>query len=262
MGFEHSPKRVFAELLLFAAVLVAVGWGALIGIRSLAVRTVQKLPRRIDQELGAVFLKQVQAGAHECRNPRLQSAVREITAVLARANPQVGALSVHAILEDTVNAFALPGGGVFVHSGLLSKVERPEELAGVLGHELGHVALRHSLVRLVETMGLNRVVALIFGWDEFVNLLTGTAANLASLKYSRQMEAEADDFGVIALTRAEIDPSGLPSFFAKMESQHVPEWLLTHPDPENRRQRLLAATTSQKTRAKLPPLLDLKLPCD
>jgi predicted Zn-dependent protease len=114
-----------------------------------------------------------------------------------------------------VNAFALPGGVIVVNTGLIDLTSRPEELAGVLAHEVQHVELRHSVRGLVKSLGLRGLFAFATG-DIGGTLLGEAAVGITDLKFSRDDESEADRMGLDSLIAADIDPSGMPAFFEKM----------------------------------------------
>jgi len=138
-----------------------------------------------------------------------------------------------------VNAFALPGGPVYITYGLLSKLRTDDQLAGVLGHELGHIVLRHTAKKVAEHLRYNAVL-----WG-IQRLLGGEAAQwaevgaaLLSLQYSRDQEREADRFGFELVCRAGYDPHGLIQVFQLFQqmgaSAGVLGFLSTHPDPGHR----------------------------
>jgi beta-barrel assembly-enhancing protease len=174
-------------------------------------------------------------------------AARSIVAKLTRGSRFT--YEVHIAQDDTPNAFALPGGVIVVHTGLIAATTRPEELAGVLAHEVQHVELRHSMRGLIKDMGLRGLWA--FAMGDIAGTLAGQAAlELTSLQFSRDDESEADEHGFDALVAAEIDPSGMPAFFntlAKTGGGQVPAFLSTHPASEERdralRQRLASVGT-------------------
>ncbi len=146
----------------------------------------------------------------------------------------------HVIRDDTLNAFAMPGGIVAVHTGLINATKRPEELAGVLAHEVQHVEQRHSLEGMVKNLGLRAVWALVTG--DLGGTLAGQAAvQLTSLKFSRDAETEADDKGFDTLVKQGIDPSGMPEFFKTMSEKAADApaaFLSTHPLSEDRKREL------------------------
>jgi predicted Zn-dependent protease len=164
---------------------------------------------------------------------------------------------VHIAQDDTPNAFALPGGIIVVHTGLIEVTKRPEELAGVLAHEVQHVERRHSLRGLVKELGWRGLWAVAMG-DVAGSMAGQAVAELTSLQFSRDHEREADLYGFDALVNAGIDPSGLPAFFATLSAisgSQVPAFLSTHPPSEDRdrtlQQRL--STVAGRTFAPLPP---------
>jgi predicted Zn-dependent protease len=146
----------------------------------------------------------------------------------------------HVVGDATLNAFALPGGIVVVHTGLIAATRRPEELAGVLAHEVQHVELRHGTSAIVKDLGW-RVLWTWFTGDWGGTLAGQAAAQLGSLKFSRDAESAADQAGFDTLVRAGIDPSGMPDFFAIMAKQagDAPAaFLSTHPLSTAREQAL------------------------
>src|SRR5688572_15777239 len=134
----------------------------------------------------------------------------------------------------------MPGGVVVVHTGLIAATRRPEELAGVLAHEVQHVELRHSLRGLIKDLGLRGL------WSYATGDLGGTVAGqaaleLTSLRFSRDDEREADGHGLDAMIAAGIDPAGMPDFFRVMaeKSGDAPAaFLSTHPLSEDREREL------------------------
>ncbi|MBL8472137.1 MAG: M48 family metallopeptidase [Rhodocyclaceae bacterium] len=150
------------------------------------------------------------------------------------------------ISEPTVNAYALPGGYVVVHSGLLRAVDGADELAGVLAHEISHVELRHGLRSLVRSAGLTTAFQLLLGGSSPLATLAGEATDL---KFSRATETEADQNAMDRLEAARINPAGLVDFMKKSESHaaRMPDWLSTHPAAADRVAALEMAL------AKMPP---------
>jgi predicted Zn-dependent protease len=153
----------------------------------------------------------------------------------------------HVAKNDVVNAFAVPGGIIVVHSGLIDATRRPEELAGVLAHEVQHVEQRHSLEAIVKDLGLRGLWALVTG-DLGGGLVGHAALELTSLNFSRDAEKEADAKGFDALVEAGIDPSGMADFFVVMAKQEgaaaPPPFLSTHPASKDREAALRARMKS------------------
>jgi beta-barrel assembly-enhancing protease len=161
----------------------------------------------------------------------------------------------HVAEDPALNAFAVPGGFVVVHTGLIKATRTPEELAGVLAHEVQHVEQRHSLQGMVKNLGLRGLWMLVSG--DLGSTLAGQAAlQLTSLKFSRDAETEADSKGFDALAAAGIDPRGMPEFFETMRKQAADApaaFISSHPLSEQRRE-LLLGRMEQLTRQHFAPL--------
>ena len=146
--------------------------------------------------------------------------------------------------SSVVNAFALPGGKIVITRGIFLLFDKECELAGVLGHELGHVNARHHARFLEKQMGLSlllQIGALLLGGETLTERailrLAEIGANLLALKFSRDQEREADKLGVRFTAKAGYDPRCMIDVFRKLrakEKERPPEWLSTHPLPESR----------------------------
>ena len=147
------------------------------------------------------------------------------------------------VRDPRINAFAVPGGYVYVHAGLLTRVANDDELAGVLGHEIGHVNAHH-LARQKEATQLLNYATLLGALLSAVQPAIGAGAMAASaavqLKYSREFEQEADYLGARYMRQAGYDPRGMLDFFKKMLDEQratptfAPPYLLSHPLTEAR----------------------------
>jgi predicted Zn-dependent protease len=160
--------------------------------------------------------------------------------------------SFHVLADPkTVNAFALPGGPVFITEGLLRLLKSEAELAGVLGHEIGHVIARHSSERLAKqqlTQGL--LGALVVGSGDFTTAQIGqVVGSMINMSYGRDDEIESDTLGIRVMTEAGYDPRGMirvMEVLAKASGgSRQPEFMSTHPAPENRSERIKQAIAKQ-----------------
>lgn len=147
--------------------------------------------------------------------------------------------------SPVVNALALPGGPTYATRGLLAHANSEAEVAGVMGHEIGHVVARHGAERLAKQRivgGLALGAGILSGNQQIMNL-AGTAGQLLMLRYSRSNETEADELGVRYMARAGYDPREMSDFMkvldrlSKRSSNPLPAWLSTHPDPGGRAER-------------------------
>ena len=151
-----------------------------------------------------------------------------------------------------VNAFALPGGFIYVNRGAIEQTDRLDELAGIMGHEIGHVVRRHSVKQIQESakkdVGVVLLCTLTVACRTIAGrMVIGIGAEANSAHYSQHDEAEADSEGVVNTTRAGIDPEGLPSFFQKLLDARAAQptafesFFSTHPTDQSR----VAATRKQ-----------------
>jgi predicted Zn-dependent protease len=156
--------------------------------------------------------------------------------------------SFHIVDDEMVNAFAVPGGRIYVTRGLLAHLTSEADLAGVLGHEIGHVTARHSVSALSRELaiGLGAAVGLaLLDVGEAGEEVASLGLGLMFLKFSRTQEQQADQLGVRYVQRAGLDPHGVVNALRRLQevSQAYggggsPVWLATHPDPDKRWQRL------------------------
>ena len=143
--------------------------------------------------------------------------------------------------DNTLNAFATPGGYIYIYTGLIKYLDTEGDLAGVLAHEIAHADLRHSSRQLQKAYGLNLVINLITGGEEkniAGEIVSQLAGQLAGLKFSRDYEREADARSVDYLANTPYPCNAAGNFFRKLEQEeekgHMPAFLSTHPHPENR----------------------------
>ena len=142
------------------------------------------------------------------------------------------------ILNDdkTLNAFCLPGGYIYVYTGLIKYLTSEDQLAGVLGHEIAHADLRHSTQQMTKQFGLGILITAVTGGDP--GLLTQIGSQLINLGFSRTAETEADRKAVDYLYPTRYDARGVSRFFEKLiadkKDGRVPGFLSTHPNPDNR----------------------------
>ncbi len=141
--------------------------------------------------------------------------------------------------DAELNAFATPGGYIYVYTGLIKYLNAEHQLAGVLGHEMAHSDRRHTTDQLTKIYGLSIIADYLLGNNQ--GLITDIAATLVSLKFSRGNETDADDYSVIYLCPTEWKADGAAAFFEKLleaGTASPPEFLSTHPNPGNRVQNI------------------------
>jgi predicted Zn-dependent protease len=150
--------------------------------------------------------------------------------------------------ENTINAFALPGGQIFITQALFSQLENEDQLAGVLGHEIGHVLGKHSNERITDSKYWQ---TLIMGAGAFdMGAIASQIGNGTLLKNGREEELESDELGVLFMLNAGYNPEEMIGVMEILKAaagpNRVPEMQSTHPDPENRIEKIREAIAKYK----------------
>jgi len=166
------------------------------------------------------------------------------------------------------NAFALPGGNIFVNQGLLRLCTNSVEVAGVLSHEISHVTRRHGLRKIVSTLGPARVMQTVLGNNHgFLSALAASSHVLVGQTFSRDFEREADEGGYELMLAANLDPRGLENGLRRLQQLeqrmgggHGPRALMSHPPTTERIDRLAAKWSTTRTNAGFAVLEPLVLP--
>lgn len=255
---HRGSAALWRKVSLVVASLIAVLLVGLVLLTpTLLSWSIDLLPTSLDREIGDGAAADLEGEGAIVSDPRVVGLIEAIVARLRESAPASAHEYRVSVLEnDDVNAFALPGGRIVVWTGLIEEAESPEQIAGVLAHEMAHVERRHGLRNVTHRAGLaialRVILAVVLGID--LDGFTGLAADVAVLavanEYSQDQESEADADAVLRLHAAGVDPTALASFFRLMEREGVggvpafASWLSTHPDHESR----IAAIESQ-TRA-------------
>jgi predicted Zn-dependent protease len=189
-------------------------------------------------------------------DPEVQAYVRALGAqVVAAANdvPEGITFTFHVVKDDeTVNAFAIPGGHIYIYTGLMRLAEDEAELVSVLGHEVAHVTKRHIAQRLVGAYGYTTLLQLALGEEPGLlgEIVGGVVTNGLMLKHGRDHERHADTHGIRYTVGAGYDPHGFVRMFERMKSagdMEALEIFMTHPLPQERADRIALVLTQQKS---------------
>jgi len=205
-------------------------------------------------EMGQQYSQQINAQLPIINDPEANRYINLLGDSIAKLTSRTDIQDWKFYIVDSkeVNAFAVPGGFIYVNRGLIERTQRMDQLAGVLGHEIGHVVRRHSIKQMQQQQGANIGVTLACILTRICDNQAGQAAiqvggTALFAKFSRQDEAEADAEGIKNVVRAGISPNGIPEMFEILiaERQSNPSsvegWFSTHPLEEDR----VAATRAQ-----------------
>jgi beta-barrel assembly-enhancing protease len=227
-----------SALLLITAPSFAIGWQDLLK-GAAQYYSVSNLSPQQEVTLGQQINKQLVSSEVKLNgDPRLNELVQRVGQRVAQASDRPNLPYTFQVAQDnSINAFATLGGFVYVTTGLLQAVAGDEsELAGVLAHEVAHISAKHSIQQMKQS-AIAQTGSAVLGLDQ--STLVNIGVGLVSRNYGREDEYEADRLGVRTLARAGYPADGLPRFLKKLYSAgSPPEFLSTHPGPQNRVSRL------------------------
>ncbi len=238
---------VYATFVLLTATLVGCPVNPATGERQLIL-----VSEGSEINMGRAGSKQVEAAIGLYDDPELQNYVSEIGLALAARSEKPNLPWSFKVVDDPiVNAFALPGGFIYMTRGILGYFNSEAEMAAVLGHEIGHVTGRHSAEQIsraqVAQLGLGLGSVFVPEIAAYGDVL-GLGLGLMFLRFGRDDERQADDLGLRYMERGGYDPSEMVDVFVMLGrvseaagGSSLPSWLSTHPDPGERSERITAA---------------------
>lgn len=256
----HNParRRTRARLALLAA-LASIGFIAVLylwGIPALAAFVASRVPVSWEEHLGHAVVEHLAPPAMRCRDTNRTRMIDEIITVLTKplqSSPY--AIRVIVVNDSNINAFAAPGGYIVLLRGLIDKTQTPEELAGVLAHELQHIFKRHTTRALIQHVSTGLLLAAITGdMSRATAYGLESARTLGNLRYSRQSEEEADAAAMRMILEAGIDPTGMIAFFELLnkrtsETPSILKYLSTHPSTDDRIRKLKSLAEQSQHRS-------------
>lgn len=258
-GLRELPRGARVIVLAGVASVALLGALMLWGIPVLAELVTPLVPTTWETALGNSVMTELAPVDRRCGNGRLRESVDKIVTRLAAAGPPTPYTVRVTIVESQVfNALAAPGGSIVLFRPLVRSTATPEELAGVLAHEMQHVRLRHATKALVMELSIAAIAGAVLGDVSGVGAFAVQAGRtLTTLHHSRGAEEEADREGMRLIQAAQIDPSGMIRFFetvkAKTANAGLPGYLSTHPQTDQRIARLKALAAEVPVQSK--PLL-------
>lgn len=212
----------------------------------LATRAAARVPLAWEEGMGEALLRSVTSAERTCQEPaRIAALDRMVATLTAQGRGDRYTFHVTVIDDSLVNAMAAPGGQIVFFRGLLEAAESPEELAGVLAHELQHVVLRHGTAGILRQIPLRLFAAAVTGGGGIGDHAIGAAATLGHLGYARGDEEAADREGIRMLQAAQVGTDGMVSFMGRLATLNggdadpgLAAYLSTHPASAARAQAL------------------------
>jgi Zn-dependent protease with chaperone function len=262
----------------FPSITLSTSWNYLIGYAGLSVIFIlgtvlfgpklfeyagQMIPQNTEEKIGQLAIES-SINNPVCVAAKGQVSLEKIVHKLQQGMKRDIVFNVRVVSDDeTLNAFAAPGGHLVIFSGILKKADSVDEVAGVLAHEMAHIEMNHPMKSLTRNLGISLTLQMMFGNTGTVSNTAKLAGIFNQLHYSRQDELEADLVGQNLLRKANIDPSGLELFFKRLKKEETarnsgdesdfPEFLAyfsTHPHTQTRINKLktneISATNYKK----------------
>jgi len=239
MKGNNTMRRNISPSIAILALAVMLSTTGCASLRSFSVFSTEQ-----EIEIGQKVSADIESQMPLLNDPEVVSYVRRVGGSVASESERRDITYEFKVINDkqTVNAFAVPGGNIYIYTGLLTRLSNEAELAAVLAHETAHIAKRHSMNALTQQVGYGIVLKAVLGneaaaWQEVIANVVGS---LAFLSFSRTDEKEADELGVIYMTKAGYDPQGMVHLLevflslAEREPSAMEIWLSTHPPSSER----------------------------
>jgi Zn-dependent protease with chaperone function len=241
---QHERKNT-AKILMWSGLAVASTLLFLVFGLPILSRTLAPLvPQSVDIKLGEAIDKEVVkmfGNGQTVKTCTNEAGVNALNKLIAKLETEAGyptKLKVKMLDMRMVNAFATSGGYVYLMDGLLQKAESPDQLAGVIAHEIGHLYHRHVLQNFIEAGGVGLLLGQIFGDFSGSTAILYATRQIISSAHSRGFETESDKYGVQLMHKAKGDPRALATMLEKIDpskSKDSPlDWLRSHPVTEGR----------------------------
>jgi predicted Zn-dependent protease len=237
----HAPVVRLLTILVALPLLAACATNPVTGKTELSL-----IPESQEIAMGQEAAGQIAAQMGLVQDQALQTYVSDLGLALAKNSERPHLpWKFHVVDDAVVNAFALPGGFIFITRGILTHMNSEAELASVLGHEIGHVTAKHSVSQISKAqlaqIGLGIGSLMLPEGFEGLGDIAGAGLGLLFLKFGRDDERQSDELGFRYMTSLGYDPREMASMFRTLERQAktqgssgIPEWASTHPAPENR----------------------------
>ncbi|HKI68915.1 MAG TPA: M48 family metallopeptidase [Verrucomicrobiae bacterium] len=214
---REVSRRILVTLYFFIAVAVFAWLGSL-AMGAAVHSLVNEIPASWKAEFGSNVIHELQERVVFINDSNKVAQLAALAAPLTRAIGGATNVQFHIVADSFPNAFALPGGHVVVNSGLLKMADTPEQLLGVIAHEMVHVTQKHGFRKLISAAGPILTLQILFGsHSTMLNILTRRSGALIYGSFSQKFEKEADDLGWDYLVKANIDPRGMIEMFQKLK---------------------------------------------
>lgn len=227
-------------------------WFSLTQIDWVSIFKIQKITDKTEQKLGNIFWEIIEKSEKENKTPLVVKSIDSIVNRICLANKiDRKSIKVHVIEKEEINAFALPNGHLVIYTALISNSDKPEELSGVICHEIAHIELNHVVKKLVKEVGLSALISITTG-NGNTEMIRRTLKLLSSSAFDRTLEKDADIQAVNYLVSAKINPEPFADFLYKLadqtdEATKYLTWISTHPESKERAEYIIEYSKDKKT---------------
>lgn len=239
-------KPLYQGLLLLSMFFIA--WLGFKQINWMRLLNVEEVSEKSEDKIGELFWNIYSDKHYETNNEFVINAIDSIYQKICLANNiSTNEMQLHIITSDEINAFAMPGGHLVLNTALIKSCDNPEELSGVIAHELAHIQLNHIRNKLIKEFGLTVLINIGAG-GAGTEIINEALKTLSSSAFDRNLEKEADLKALDYMTTANINPENLANFLYKLsdtddESSSYLSWLSTHPELKERAKYILEYST-------------------
>lgn len=226
-------------------------WFLLSRIDWMGTLRIEKITDKTEEKLSKVFRDIILKSEKENKDSAVIHAMDSIVNKICEANDiDRGGIKVHVLEKDEINAFAIPGRHIMVYSGLILAADNPEELTGVICHELAHIEMDHVMKKMVREVGLSALLSISAG-QAGGQVIGEAVRTLSSTAFDRKLEKEADIKAVDYLAEAKLNPEPFANFLFKLSGGEVDKylsWISTHPESKERAKYIIEYSKEKKTK--------------
>ncbi len=234
---QSNMQKTAIHLLIFLCLFFGLWW-SLSHVRFIELSHIDEISKDNERKIGNLIIDVLEANHPEMEGEQAKYLVDSLKEIITLKNNLKEKSTIYILKSDEINAFALPGNNLVIYSALINYCKTPEELTGVIAHELAHIEHHHISKKLAKEIGLS---ALVSAADKNVGSVIAKqlAQTITSTGYDRAMEREADKSAVEYVTKAQINREQLANFLLRLsnEEKSAPtalEWFSTHPDTKER----------------------------
>ncbi len=236
-------KNIISEAFLTVLLFFAI-WFGLSNINWMEILKVKEQKVKTEEKLGTMILDNFFDSSTEIKEENILNSIDSIfTKICDKNNIDKNSIKLHVVNNEKINAFAIPGQHIVLFSGLIEECNNPEELSGVISHELAHIQLNHVMKRLIKEIGLSVIVSLTTG-NGGTDIVPEITKLLSASAFDRKLENDADLKAVDYLTKAKINPEAFANFLYKLSYEDddkldILTWVSTHDDSKLRAENII-----------------------